>query len=279
MTAALLLQVLSGGFFAASTGSFRQIALRLPALQVNFIVLAIACVLLALYGTKQRQETYALVAQHGRRLLIAGFVNFAAVLTWFISITGAALAPATAGFYVKIVSTVVLSALVLKDPVWPYRISGAIVVLLGVITTLSLVSINMSYHIYAAILSGLLASCTVVTIKPLYERFPPQVVLLALLLAALPWGALSIIPVWTAIEPEQFAPLFTTSVLMLCAQVFAMAAYALARASLVATFEAVRLPVAALYGALLLGEPVATPFIIGTLLIVLGLSIACKQGA
>jgi drug/metabolite transporter (DMT)-like permease len=243
--------LLSGLFFALMISAAKFAGTRLDAFQVAFFR--------ALFGLAAIMPFIVRLGVDGVRtsrpwLQIArGFVGSSAMLTGFYAMVHLPLADVTAIGFANPLFMLVLAALFLGERVRLRRTLATIAGFVGVIVMLRPAG-TVDPAALAALLSTLLAACSLVLIKTMARNDNPSTIvfyfgLFSTVISAVPAALVWVTPTW-----HELAVLGAMGLCATAGQSCMVRAYAAAEATLVSSFDYVRLIWACLFGYLWFGE-------------------------
>jgi drug/metabolite transporter (DMT)-like permease len=243
--------LLSGVFFALMISAAKFAGNRLDAFQVAFFR--------ALFGLASIMPFIVRLGVDGVRtsrpwLQIArGFVGSSAMLTGFYAMVHLPLADVTAIGFANPLFMLVLAALFLGERVRLRRTLATIAGFAGVIVMLRPAG-TLDPAALAALLSTLLAACSLVLIKTMARNDNPTTIVFYFGLFSTVISAVPAYLVWVTPTAHELVVLGAMGLFATAGQSCMVRAYAAAEATLVASFDYVRLIWACLFGYLWFGE-------------------------
>ncbi len=188
-------------FLATMQAMVRHLGQEVHSFQITFISSVVGLICLIGVARLTRQRVFR--SERKKLLIVRGLLVAFANLVFFLGLTLTPLVEATSLSFVGIVFAVILSVLILREPMYIHRSVGIIVTFLGIIAILRPGLIEASLGAYAVLLASLAWGLALVVAKVLARTESPGVILTWSLMITVLASAVCVIPVWMPLTPAQ----------------------------------------------------------------------------
>ncbi len=257
---------LTGFTFMAISG--RALATEMSVVQIIFVRSAIALVIVALFVPRRGWRLL-----HTKRLglhLLRNIAHFGGQYGWFLGVAMIPLAQVFAIEFTTPIWTILLAAWLLGERLTGARIWAVILGIVGIAIILRPGAAGWNIAALAVLGAAFAYAVSYILTKKLTATESPLAILFYMNLFQLPMALLPSLPVWVTPSPAMWPWAVVVAVAGLLAHYCLARALALADAAFIVPLDFLRLPLIALVGAGLYGEPIEIMVLVGAAVIMFG---------